>query len=104
MMAKSPSPAPLSIEELEIGLVSLGRSDVNLMAFWDENIARFRQTVLLAIRDTSDALLSPKITLAWRIELESQLDALVRYISLADRYIALRSPTADDHLRGSNLH
>src|SRR5437762_11298258 len=83
--------APLSIEELEIGLLSLGRDDVDLKEFWDENILGFRQTALFAIRETSDALLSPKIPLRWRIELENQLDALVRYIKLADRYIAQRT-------------
>lgn len=80
-------PAPFSIEELEIGLRSLDRGDVNLTEFWDENILGFRQTVLFAIRETSDALLSPKLTLPWRLELEAQLEALVRYIKLADRYI-----------------
>lgn len=87
--------APFSIDELEIGLRSLGRDDVDLNAFWDENILGFRQTVLLAIRETSDALLSPSLKLRWRIELEGQLDALVGYIKLADRYIARRFPDPD---------
>lgn len=85
----------MSIEELEIGLRSLRRDDVDLNAFWDENIFGFRQTVLFAIRETSDALLSPKLTLPWRVELETQLEALVRYIKLADRYIARRFPNPD---------
>ena len=59
--------------------------------FWDTNIARFRRTVLLAIRETSGALLSPTITLHWQVELQRQLNELVRYIELADRYVALRS-------------
>lgn len=59
-------------------------------AFWDEQVAPFRQTVLFAIRDTSDALLAPNVPMHWRIELEAQLEALVQYIELADRYIALR--------------
>jgi len=84
--------APFSIDELEIGLRSLDRDDVDLNAFWDENIVGFRQTVLLAIRETSDALLSPKLTLRWRIELEYQRDALIGYMKLADRYIARRFP------------
>ncbi len=83
--------APLSIEELEAGLRLLGDGDVDHTAFWDENIEAFRQTVLLAIRDTSDALLSPRMTLRWRIELEQELEALVQYIELADRYVARRS-------------
>ena len=80
----------LSIEELEAGLRTLDSSDVELSAFWDENIAAFRQTVLIAIRDTSDALLSPSMPLNWRLELEGQLEALVKYLELADRYMARR--------------
>lgn len=83
--------APLSIEELEAGLRLLGRGDIDHTAFWDANIEAFRQTVLLAIRDTSDALLSPRLTLRWQIQLERQLEALVQYIELADRYLVRRS-------------
>lgn len=82
--------APLSIEELEAGLRIMGEESTDLHSFWDEHIELFRKTVLFAIRDTSDALLSPRITLRWRAELESQLEDLVRYIELADRYIAKR--------------
>lgn len=81
----------LSIEQLEAGLRILdgGQSDLN--AFWDENIEAFRRTVLFALRETSDALLSPTIPLRWRVELESQLDGLVQYVELADRYLARRA-------------
>ena len=82
---------PLSIPELEIGLRILGRSEPRQQAFWDENIVRFRQTVLLAIRDTSDALLEQAISAPWRIELETQLEALVQYLELANRYVAERA-------------
>jgi hypothetical protein len=82
---------PLSIDELEAGLRAMGEGKTDLNAFWDTNIAAFRQTVLFAIRETSDALLSPTITLRWRVELESQLEALIQYIELADGYIARRS-------------
>ena len=80
-----------TIEELEIGLRMLGRADLDRNAFWDANIASFRQTVLIAIRETSTALLSPNITSAWRSELEHQLEALVQYIELAQRYSERRS-------------
>jgi hypothetical protein len=82
---------PLSIEELEAGLRLLGRGDLDHRAFWDENIEAFRQTVLFAIRETSDALLSPQITLRWRIRLQTQLEALVQYIDFADGCAAKRS-------------
>ena len=83
--------APLSIPELEIGLRILGGAESKQQSFWDENIVRFRQTVLLAIRDTSDALLEQAITQPWRIELESQLEELVQYLELANRYVAERT-------------
>ena len=84
----------LSIPELEIGLRILGEAEPKQKHFWDENIARFRQTILLAIRDTSDALLEQTITPPWRIELESQLEELVQYLELANRYVAKRTRAA----------
>ena len=86
------SAAPLSIEELETGLRILVDGNVDQNGFWDENITAFRQTVLLAIRETSDALLSPSITLHWREELESQLRHLLRHLELANRHIAAQRP------------
>ena len=85
------SASALSIPELEIGLRILGGAEAKQKTFWDENIVRFRQTVLLAIRDTSDALLGQAITPPWRIELESQLEELVQYLELANRYVAKRT-------------
>lgn len=81
----------LSIEQLEAGLRVLDTAEVDLNAFWDEHICAFRRTVLFAIRETSTSLLSPTIPLKWRVQLESQLEELVQYIELADRYIARRS-------------
>jgi hypothetical protein len=89
----SASGCPLSIEQLEAGLRTLNSLDRNLDAFWDENVASFRQTVLLAIRETSDALLSPSISFHWRLQFEEQLDALVKCLKLAERYIARRRLT-----------
>lgn len=80
----------LSIEELETGLRLLGRGDSELNAFWDQNVDAFRRTVLFAIRETSDAMLSPKITLHWRNLLQRQLESLVQYVEIADRYILRR--------------
>lgn len=79
--------ASLSIKELEAGLEVLARADVDECAFWDQNVGVFRQTVLLAIRETSDALLSSRMSDDWRSDLEAQLEALVQYVDLADRYI-----------------
>ena len=79
-----------SIEQLEAGLRTLDSGDTNLKSFWDENIESFRQTVLLAIRETSDALLAPTLSLQWRLEFEGQLEQLVKHLELADRYLARR--------------
>ena len=101
--------APFTIEQLEVGLRVLGEHDIDLGAFWDENIETFRQTVIFAIRETSEALLSPTIPVHWRIELESQLEDLVRYIEFADRYIdrralKCRSPGFAFPPEGSRIH
>lgn len=89
---------PLSIERLEAGLRILTAPDADLKSFWDENVTTFRQTVLLAMRDTTDALLSPAISLKWRVHFERELDLLIKYLELADRYIADRK-----RLRGMKL-
>ena len=79
---------PFTIEELETGLRKLGRGDGDLKSFWDQNIVAFRQTILFAIRETTDALLSPTMALRLRIELEGQLETLAQYLKFADHYIA----------------
>ena len=84
------STAPMTVEELEAGLRIMDRGDFGLQSFWDANVVAFRQTVLIAIRDTTDVLLASSTPLNWRAELESQLDDLVQYVELADRYIAKR--------------
>ena len=68
----------------------MGSATTDQDLFWDQNVEAFRRTALHAIRDTADALLSPRIPLHWRAELESQLEDLVSYVELADRYIAKR--------------
>jgi|tagenome__1003787_1003787.scaffolds.fasta_scaffold20959530_1 hypothetical protein len=72
-------------------------------------MARFRQTVLFAVRETSDALLSPHIVRHRRVELEQQLEALVQYLEPADQYVAkrsvtLRQPRAEFRSSRSKLH
>ena len=75
---------PLSIEELEAGLRNLMDSTVDQSSFWQHKILAFRQTLLFAIRETSDALLSPTISTRWRAELEQQLPLLVHYYEFAN--------------------
>jgi len=82
---------PFTIEELETGLRMLGRAEGDLKFFWDQNIIAFRQTVLLAIRETSDGLLSPNLSLRSRVELEGELETLVQYLKFASQYIARQS-------------
>ena len=85
-------PKPLSIEQLETGLRVMKDGRTDLGVFWDEHVAAFRQTVIFAIRETSNALLSPTISMRWREELEAQLENLIEYIALADRYVERRDP------------
>lgn len=97
--------APLSIEQLEAGLRVMSEGSTDLHHFWDDNVEAFRKTVLFAIRETSDALLSPRIPAHWRIELEAQLEDLVRYMEVADRYILARFSCAqpEPELRESRI-
>jgi len=80
----------LTVDQLEAGLMTLRESGHDRSIFWDEHVLAFRQTVIDAIEDTSDALRSPAVPLSWRAMLEEQLDDLRRYVELADRYITLR--------------
>ena len=89
-------PAPLTIAELESGLRALDTGDLDQLAFWDEHAAAFKQTVLVAIRDTSEALLAVQMPSEWRAELEEQLKALLGYLELTDRYVATRSDVAEE--------
>jgi hypothetical protein len=89
------SHAELTIEELETGLRQLRGQGVDVDSFWEKHIHSFRRTVIFAIRETSDALLSPTIPSHWRIELESDLEDLVQYMALADRYIARSTTNAE---------
>lgn len=82
---------PLGIEQLEAALRQLGNADIDPDAFLDEHIEAFRETVLLAIRETADAILQASIPQRWRVELEDQLAMLGRCMELADRYRRLRS-------------
>jgi hypothetical protein len=97
--AKLYSIAALTIEELETGLRNMDGDDVDLQAFWDKNIAPFRQTILLAIRETSESLCAADIPLPWRATLESQLEDLVRYLELANRYMERRSVSLERALK-----
>ena len=91
------SSASFSIEELETGLRTLGRRDGDLKDFWDQNIDAFRQTILFAIHETSEALLSPNIALQSRVELEGQLEMLAQYLKLAVQYAAQPPAIGADH-------
>ena len=75
---------PLSLQELEAGLRILMDDTVDQSRFWHHKIVAFRQTLLFAIRETSDALLSPTISPRWRAELEKQLPLLLHYYEFAN--------------------
>lgn len=67
---------PLTIEELEEGARLLDRREVDCRAFWRVNSAAYSRTLLVAMRETSDALSCDNLPLAWRHELESQMKLL----------------------------
>ena len=79
---------PLSIEQLERGLLFFDETSTEQDDDFDEHVAAFRQTVLVAIQETSAALLMPDVPSRWRVELERQVKALRRYAAFADRYMA----------------
>jgi hypothetical protein len=81
-------PPALSIEQLEAGLLVLSGGEDEQKEFCEENVAAFRQTVLVAIKETSDALRLHEVPQPCRRELEEQVKALRRYAAMADRYIA----------------
>ena len=83
--------APLTVEQLETGLLSMSDRDTDLTAFWSEHVEAFRRTIFVAIRDTSDALRSPEIPQCWRLQLERQLEELVGYLDLMDGHNSTRS-------------
>ena len=61
-------------------------------AFWDEAVAGYRKTVLVAFRETSDALVAQENLAARRAALEAQIVALRRAVDLAtERYRGGRS-------------
>ena len=61
-------------------------------AFWDETIAQYRKTVLVAFRETSDALIAQQTLVARRAALEAQVQALRNSVELAlTRYEAGRA-------------
>jgi|tagenome__1003787_1003787.scaffolds.fasta_scaffold19626804_1 hypothetical protein len=93
-MSREKLSQPLSIEQLEAGLRALDDVKTNQDDFWEENLDAFRQTLLFAIRETSDALLAPRISAPWRIELERQLSELVRFMELTDRCLFSCEPGA----------
>ncbi|KRA83347.1 efflux transporter outer membrane subunit [Altererythrobacter sp. Root672] len=61
-------------------------------AFWDESVAQYRQTILVAFRETSDALTAQQTLVDRRASLESQVAAMRQSVELADtRYRAGRA-------------
>lgn len=80
----------LSIEQLETGLIVLDEGMLDEDAFWDENMTAFRETVLVAIGETSVALMSPAMPRRWRLLLRQQLEELERCAELAESYVTRR--------------
>jgi hypothetical protein len=66
----------LTIDELEAGLRLLNQADTDPKDFWVAYEPAFRETIRLAIRETSAALLRPQMSPLLRAELEGQLEWL----------------------------
>lgn len=61
-------------------------------AFWDETVAQYRQTILVAFRETSDALVAQQSLAERRAALETRIAALRQSMQLSlDRYHAGRA-------------
>ena len=57
---------------------------------WDQELDEFCAAARIAIRETSDILLSEQMPARWRIRLEDQVEELRQFVSMADRYAAER--------------
>lgn len=88
----------LTVEQLQVGLRLIDGCNVDLQAFWDEHLMAFRETLRLAISETSETLFAPATPLHWRVELEAQLEGLTRDLEFAERYIS-RRPISDERQR-----
>ncbi|QIK96753.1 hypothetical protein G7076_10175 [Sphingomonas sp. HDW15A] len=71
----------LTTDELERGLQALQQPETDSSDFWTSNGPAFRETIRLAIRETSGALLHHEMSAALRAELECQLVWLENYLS-----------------------
>jgi hypothetical protein len=58
----------------------LDQIDTDRKKFWEVNGAAFKETVRLAIRETSEALLLQRMPATLRAELEGQLEWLKSYL------------------------
>ena len=56
-------------------------------AFWDETIAQYKETILVAFQETSNALIAQQTLVGQRAALQSQVDSLRQSVDLAfERY------------------
>ena len=83
---------PLSIAELELGLLEIP-ADAPI-AFWDGHVEAFRDTVVAAMRETAAILGSEDVPQRWRTRLVRQLENMRTYVELADYYLSRRAAEA----------
>ena len=62
--------------------------------FRDEHVEAFRNTVIAAIRETSDLLRSEDMPPRWRKQLQRQVRHMRSYVEVADLYLARQRGTA----------
>ena len=86
-------PGALTVDELETGLDQLDSGEIAIDIFWDEHLSDFRQSMVVAIDETSE-MLAGKLPYRWRRELEVQLKLLRGYVDIVDDFVARRSAAA----------
>ena len=61
-------------------------------AFWDQTVAQYKQTIVVAFQETSDALIAQQTLVDQRAALQSQVAALRESVDLSlERYTAGRA-------------
>jgi len=76
-----PAATLLTVEALEMG-------------FSDGHVEAFRETVIAAIRETSDLLRTEEMPARWRAQLDRQVRHMRHYVEIADLYLAKQNGSA----------
>jgi len=81
-----PMALPLTIDELEDGLRALDSGETDRLLFWERNLGAYRETLLVAIRETVEALSATDVPMRWRMVLERDVEDLRCNLLIADAF------------------